>query len=425
MHALEHIERSVWALVSHFPGVKRTVRDCYQSTLDMFPAPAVQCDFPVTVRIGYYFGFHDKCPFSPDDRILACQRALTPLRIPRPSDEVEIGVFEDHKWTAYRPLARSCAWNWQQGAMLQWLGDSYHVIFNDFDGKNHIARVIDARTGSALYRLPFPIGAVSGDGTVAVTYNFVRANQCLPGYGYGHGSDSERDRLIPERHGIATADLGSGKSHTLYTVADLARIDPDRSMEGCFHWVTQCEFAKRGGRFTFLHRWGRPHRQHRTRMFSCNVDGSALHLFPTKHMVSHVAWRNDTEVLAFARTARGTGYFLFTDRTSDYMPVGNGVLSWDGHPQFTTNGQYFVTDTYPDRFRRQRIYVVDVTRDEIRCVGAFRAPKSVSTERAGDQLRVDLHPRWNRKGDTLCFDSAHTGERSLCTVDVMPFGGTA
>ena len=175
-----------------FPGCQAAVRDCYQSTLDMFPAAAVQCDFPVTVRIGYYFGFHDKCPFSPDDRILACQRALTPLRIPRPADEVEIRVFEDHKWTAYRPLARSCAWNWQQGAMLQWLGDSYHVIFNDFDGKNHIARVIDARTGSALYRLPFPIGAVSGDGTVAVTYNFVRANQCLPGYGYGHGSDSER-----------------------------------------------------------------------------------------------------------------------------------------------------------------------------------------------------------------------------------------
>lgn len=63
---------------------------------------------------GHYFGFHDKPPFSPDDRLLACQRVLVVLRMPLPTDEVEVGIFGGHDWTSYRALARTHAWNWQQ-----------------------------------------------------------------------------------------------------------------------------------------------------------------------------------------------------------------------------------------------------------------------------------------------------------------------
>tara|TARA_B100000315_G_scaffold164802_1_gene153442 strand:- start:419 stop:622 length:204 start_codon:yes stop_codon:yes gene_type:complete len=31
-------------------------------------------------------------------------------------------------------------------------------------------------------------------------------------------------------------------------------------------------------------------------------------------------------------------------------------------------------------------------------------------------IKCDLHPRWDRFGRNICFDSAHTGKRALCTL---------
>ncbi|TSA45654.1 hypothetical protein D4R51_01410 [bacterium] len=33
-------------------------------------------------------------------------------------------------------------------------------------------------------------------------------------------------------------------------------------------------------------------------------------------------------------------------------------------------------------------------------------------------LRADLHPRWNRDGTEICFDSVHDGSRQVYVVDV-------
>ena len=35
-----------------------------------------------------------------------------------------------------------------------------------------------------------------------------------------------------------------------------------------------------------------------------------------------------------------------------------------------------------------------------------------------NDTRCDLHPRWNRKGDMICFDSVFEGHRGLYIVKV-------
>ena len=415
---MNRIESLVYNLVKDNPQVKTKIRDIYQSVLDIVPVPYVKCDLPVVVRKGHYFGFHDKSPFSHGDEFLAGHKGLIPLRMPTAADEVEVGVFAGEDWVSYRPLTKSRAWNWHQGAMLQWVGDTSNVIFNDFDGKAHVARLVDARTGLEVHRIPFPIGAVSYDGSLAVSYDFVRSNHAMSGYGYPQGSDPEEDRCIPEYHGIAIGDLRTSELRTLYTLAGLVKIEPDLSMKDSLHWITHCQFSPNGRRFMFFHRWIRPNRQQWTRMFSCNTDGSDLHLFPTVRMVSHVAWRNAEEMMAYARTVEGDGYYLFKDRTHDYTRIGADVFSSDGHPQFTQAGRYFVTDTYPDRFRRQRLYVFDMQDQKIHCVGVFKSPKKFMGKLPTDHYAVDLHPRWNRAGNVICFDSGYLGERSQCTVRI-------
>ena len=373
---MNRLERLVYNLVKDNPRVKTKIRDAYQSVLDIVPVPPVECTLPMVVRSGHYFGFHDKSPFSQGDELLASQKVLIRLRMPMATDATEIGVFEGKDWVAYRRLTTTHAWNWHQGSMLQWVGGTSNVIFNDFDGKSHVARLVDAHTASEVHRVSFPVGAVSGDGRFATSYSFVRSNR-MPGYGYAQGSDPEADRPIPDENGIAIGDLKANELRTLFTPADLVKLEPDPSMNGSFHWITHSQFSPNGRRFMFYHRWMKPDHKLWTRILTCNLDGCYLHLFPTVRMASHAAWRNDGQVMAYARTAEGDGYDLFDDRTRRYTRIGADVLSVDGHPQFTQAGRYFVTDTYPDRLRRQRLYVFDMHTGKIRHVGAFQVSEEV------------------------------------------------
>lgn len=415
---LNHIERLVYNVVKDNPSLKTSLRNIYQSLFDFIPTPNLVCALPVVVRRNHYFGFHDKSPFSTGDDLLASHKVLIPLRMPAAADKLEIGVFQGEDWISYRRVTATHAWNWQQGAMLQFVGDSTNLIFNDFDGKSHVARLVDPSTGADVHRVPFPIGAISHDGSLAVSYDFVRANRGMPGYGYAQGSDPEERLLIPKHHGIEIGNLRTEEARTLYTLAELVEFESEPSMSGALHWITHCQFSPNGRRFVFFHRWIKPNRRYWTRMFTCNTDGSDLYLLPTVRMVSHVAWRNDEELMAYTRTVEGDGYYLFKDRTCKYTRIPADPLSSDGHPQFTHNGRYFVTDTYPDRFRRQRLYIFDMENRKTRCLGTFKSPKKFVGKLPRDHYAVDLHPRWNRAGDVICFDSGYPGDRSLCTVRV-------
>jgi Tol biopolymer transport system component len=46
-------------------------------------------------------------------------------------------------------------------------------------------------------------------------------------------------------------------------------------------------------------------------------------------------------------------------------------------------------------------------------IGRFFAPRELDGE-----IRCDLHPRWSRDGQKICFDSVHEGHRQIYVVDV-------
>lgn len=231
-----------------------------------------------------------------------------------------------------------------------------------------------------------------------------------------HGNDPEIEVEKPGSHGISLLDMQSGSAVLLFSVADIAAVLPDKTMNGAFHFLTHCLFSPSGKRFLFLHRWVKDANATFTRMFSCDRNGSDLHLFPTGGMVSHIAWRDEQQVLAYSRTTAGRdGYILFTDRSSEYLHVAAGILNSDGHPSFPKGiPAHFITDTYPDRFRRSYLILFDMAGGKRTDLGYFRQPLSYKEE-----IRCDLHPRWNHDGTMICFDSAHAGRRALCTMPVL------
>jgi len=416
------VEAAVYSLVKRNQKLKLRVRNAYQRICDFVPTPVTKSPYEITVREGYWFGFHDKCPWSADGSMLAAARLDVPLRMPLPDDTVQVGYFAGAKQTEFHPIATSRAWNYQQGCMLQWIGNSRLLVFNDFDGRRNVARMYDADAGP-VRTLPVPVGAVSPNGQWAVSYSFERSDRYFRGYGYINGSDPEIDVPKPVTHGIDRVNITSGKTERLFSVREVADISPDPSMEGAFHWLTHCQFSPSSERFLFLHRWTKNLNSLRTRMISCDLEGKSVHLFPTTGMVSHVAWRDATRVLAYCQVREGDRYVLFKDGSQEYSVVGAGNLDRDGHPSFSPDGRWILTDTYPDRFRVSSLMLFDCLRQERYDLARLKTPPEFGERRLGENLRCDLHPRWNRTGTSVCFDSVHTGRRSLCTIDLGDISG--
>ncbi len=415
---MNRIEQTIYNALKGNPKAKLRVRNIYQRLLDVVPVAEFEAAYPIIVRENYFFGFHDKCPWSQNNTMLLANRFDIPLRMPRSDDRLAVGYFtgEDHR--VFNPISETRAWNWQQGCMLQWVGATNSFVFNDFDGDSHIAKIYD-HSGKLKTTLSVPVGAVSPDGSCALSYSFGRCNVYSPGYGYANGSDPEISVERPVTHGLHLVNLASCEKRHLFSVQEIAALQPDPSMQGAFHYLTHCQFAPSGRRFVFFHRWIKDFNYLRTRMISCNLDGKDLFVFPTDGMVSHVAWRDDRHVLAYARIKeKGDRYVLFEDESKDFAVVGEDRFNSDGHPSFSPAGRWILTDTYPDRFRICYLALYDRQTDRRYNLAKLRSPRAFASPRLETNWHCDLHPRWNRTGDAVCFDSAHTGRRALCTMRV-------
>ncbi|MAG21030.1 MAG: hypothetical protein QF613_05605 [Candidatus Marinimicrobia bacterium] len=408
---MNSLERFIYNRVKYHPRLKRVLVDSYQRLFALFPVQSLETDYEIVVREGFYYGFHDKCPWSHDDSALLAHRFEDPLRMPGPDDSVEVGYFSGSDQTDFQKVGRTRTWNWQQGSMLQWFGNSDTILFNNLQDGFHTARIVDMQ-GAPVRVLSRPVAALTPDGTRALSFSFVRLQQSAPAYCYANGEDLHANHLAPDEDGLFLMDTQTGEAVRLFTLGELAATDPLPSMEGAYHYFSHCLFSPSGKRFAFYHRWLTPLGVTYTRMFTSDCDGHDLFVFPTDGTVTHVAWKDDQKIMAYAFTERdGSHYYLFRDQSDEYTIVGQDQFRSDGHPQFSPDGASFVTDTYPDRTRSQRLILYDITEAKRSDLVRLRSPFAYRHD-----VRCDLHPRWNREGTAISFDSAHTGVRAMCTL---------
>ncbi len=412
---MNRLESVIYRLVRTNPRLKKKIVGSYQRLLSIIPVKAYSSRYEVVVRKKYFFGFHDKTPWSADNGKLLAHQFDVPYRATLPEDTVKVGYFSGRDFQDFTPLAETRAWSWQQGSMLQWLGNTSDIIFNDFDGEKHISRVVN-NTGGVRRTLPKPVAAVNPAGSLAVGFDFCRFESGLPGYGYVNGSDPDEGISIPSRleSGLYSIEIETGVIKQFFSVADITALEPHPTMEDSLNFFSHCLFSPSGKRLVFFHRWLQRGNRLWTRMISCDPWGGDIFIFPTSGMVSHIAWQDDEHILAYARTEKfDDRYYLFRDRTGDYSIIGEDSFDSDGHPQFSPDGRFILTDTYPDRRRIQRLIVYDTHEQKRHEIARFHLPLKFN-----GVWKVDLHPRWNRDGSMICVDSGRTGERSLCTIKI-------
>src|SRR5699024_5053098 len=102
--------------------------------------------------------------------------------------------------------------------------------------------------------------------------------------------------------------------------------------------------------------------------------------------------------------------YLMNDKTGDYQRKWPELTS-DGHPSYSPDGSMVVTDTYPDRARVARVYCIKNNKIN-------EMAKVFASFKYDNDVRCDLHPRWDRKGNKICIDSVFEGKRGLYIVNL-------
>lgn len=354
-----------------------------------------------------FFGYFGLQPWSRDGK-----RHLFHRRRKGNRRTVEICVHEEGT-DAATVIAESRAWNFQQGAMAQWLpyDGVESIVFNDVVGHRLVSRILAAGREKSL---EWPIQALRPGAPEALSLNYRRLAVLRPEYGYrGEVENFTPDQPL-ESDGLWRVGLRTGRAQLCISLRALAEAAPAATGEDR-HKVNHALYSPDGNRFAFMHRWLGP-RGKFSRLYCANADGSGLRLLLDHRMVSHYAWRDDTTLLAYARAPeQGDRYYLIDISTGMRQAYGAGTLDrfGDGHPSYSPGGRWLVTDTYPDRARMSRLLLCDVRDGRVIEVGAFHSPW-----RFDGPVRCDLHPRWNPDGTRISIDSTHEGRRGVYAVDV-------
>ena len=427
---MNKIEKLVYDALKRHPQIKLFVRDMYQNVMDLIPDRPNFTAGDTQVFEGFFWGFHDVSPISSDERhMLGCKLNI-PLRMPQPGEPLTIGYWDISR--NFHEVATSYAWAYHKGCRLQWLGDSNDTfIFNTCRDNRLCAEIhhipaSDSKEDSnhnsqfSLLNSQFiswPIDTVSHNGRFATTFSYRRLEKMMPGYGYDVEDGSYLDEAAPKGTGLYLIDIKQNTRSLLLSLADLAKMEPTENMKGARHFVTHTEFSPDDQRIAFLHRWTFDDPDERfTRLITCRLDGTDIHISPTTDMVSHYVWDAPHGILAFCRIGTVDGHYLFSDYTMKKWRHVAPQLNSDGHQSFIPGTDAAVTDTYPDGRRYAKLWRINLENDETTLLADLKSPKAFQSPNCYKNWACDLHPRVSPHGTYVTFDSVHTNRRALCVM---------
>ncbi len=409
----------------------------------------------------YFFGYYDKQPWDLAGRRILAHRTIFHDRFPEADERADIGYIDVEGESSFVKLAETTAWNWQQGAQLQWLRDpqsaTEHIIFNDRrDG--HLVAVIHDLDSNQRRLIDAPIYVVDAAGEYGLSLNYARLFNMRMDYGIAGVEDPWRNVACPTEDGVFRIDLQNGARELIVSIADVAKINESSVGSNAKHWINHVMFNPSGTRFCFLHRFYREDGILYSRLFTADKAGGNRRLL-FEGMVSHYCWKDERRILAWAGRrkilggGRGSPHLVSTVARRCLKPVYYGMgkprilmqrivgdsyyliedvhdgtaerfaygqLTSDGHCTMSADGRWVLTDGYTDSQHRLPLFLYNLETAKIIEVGRFATPKDLD-----GPLRVDLHPRFNRDGTKICIDSAMDGTRQMYVIDVSDIVGPA
>ncbi len=373
----------------------------------------------------HFFGYYDLQPWSGDGRFHLCQRVAFMDRLQTATDRAELGMVRMHD-SQFIPLAATYAWNFQQGTMLQWnpAKPSEEIIYNTLMNNAFHGVIKNINTGE-IRILSRPIAAVDSTGCWGLSINFSRLFDFRPGYGYAGIEDPFKNQAAPAEDGIFLVDLATGDSKLIVSLASLRQRFINEPPAADKLMVNHITFNPDDSRFVFLLRniplSGGPLKNPcggwKTATLTANTDGSELHTLMGFGMASHYHWRDREHLLIWAGNGdkNQPGLYLLHDCSQDAEPLFIDADYCDGHCSYSPDRNFILYDGYhPPDCRRLQLY--DLRKKAV--ITLATVYNGNHNHLASTDIRCDLHPRWNRDGTAVSFDSVHEGHRHVYWMDL-------
>ena len=410
---MNKVEQFCYNILKRNQWLKNCVRNIYQSIFDLLPDKANYfVNAPIVLK-DCYFGFHDRTPFSKDNLRILSNKLVIPLRMPTVSDELIVGFWSGENYTCWNEIGRTLAWNYHKGCRLQWV-DEERIIYNIYVNNRLCSNICNLKTLKETI-IDYPVDSVCESGRFATTFSYGRLQKMMPGYGYNFDDDSYLEEKFPYRTGLFLIDLDSNTCNLLVSLEELALFKAEESMKDSYHFVTHSLFSPDGHYISFLHRWYHGNERN-TRLVVYDIEKQEMFISPTDGMVSHYVWNAKNEIIAYCRINSIDCHVHFGNpQMTNFHVVGYPTLNSDGHQSFLSD-EVFITDTYPDRRRYSKLYLVDVRNDLVVKIADIKSPKKFQSKSESLHWCCDLHPRCSRDGKLVSFDSVHNGYRSLCVM---------
>jgi len=371
----------------------------------------------------HWFGYYDKLQFDPTSRYALGIEGSFEHRAVTAEDSVKLGIIDLQDGDRWNELGESRSFSWHQGCMLQWLpGSREEVIYNDRQDGRFVSHVLNVKNGKKR-TLPMPIYAVSPDARWGIVNDLRRSYHLRPETGYAGVPDPNKDELAPKDSGIWRMDLATGKHELILSLFDVAKIPhTEPYSEGAKHYFDHLLFAPDGKRFSFFQRWkGKAEGGgFKTRMFTADRDGREVRVLDSYGRTSHYLWRDPKTLFVWMfHPSHGSNWYLLEDTPGKVEAFAPDAMPQNGHASYLPGKRWIVSDTGPDKERKQHVYLFDTKTEQRAPIGSFYSPPEYT-----GVWRCDTTPRFSPDGKKIVFDSPHGGNgRQMYLADVSGIVG--
>lgn len=359
-----------------------------------------------------FFGYYDKSPFCVNNNLVLYHK----VSIYKPYNVVAEICLYNIKSNEHKVIGNTKSWNWQQGSMLQWMPlDNSKIIYNIWDECKKIYMSLEfdiIRNSTRKFKLPvYNLGKQTNK---FLSLNFNRLDKYAHGYGYS---------LYDRRFNFDDKNDGIWELYTtddcvedlILSIHEIKRHEPKDCFNNKKHYINHAEYFNGDKEIIFIHRWFSENDTFKSRLLKYDIDNKKITTVLDNEHVSHFSWKSKYELLIFAtNSCNERGYFLVNVLDLNQDSIFNKMPKEDGHPTFSPDLNFILTDTYPNFKRKQYLLLYDVFKSNLKII-----KKLHSSIKFYDENRCDFHPRWSNDGKWIAIDNTDSGLRSIRLIKLF------
>lgn len=410
----------------------------------------------ITPEDGFFLHtFYDVCPFSPSGRYLAVTKFPYQGKKPVYGDTAEVCIIDLEEQTI-ECLYTTKAWSYQLGANIQWspLSDDY-LYANDIIDEKVVGIGIE-RTNHKITHYSGPKYDIDPSRKYIVGGNLVYMNATQ--YGYGVPDKGRHPEYVSKKHltmeGLWKTDLESNQSELLASLDQFKKND--RMMSGqdvvpyCFH----SKISPDGKHILQVIRYMKRHplsklglvhpgmlSSKKSSLFVVSADGKDIKQLITPEQwhakgsygesANHPNWHPDSHHIVMNFVPKELGYdnmhFVKINIDSGEITLLSKHLG-SGHPTVDEGEKHLLTDAYPKQHwvggskDTVPIRLIDLKTDEERQLSQVPIKLGTGKRKAkegGSHFKLDPHPAWDRKYQSICFNAVVDGNRQVVVMDLV------